>query len=430
MASLTAPEEYQRRIYESLQGLKGIEDIVDDILCVGEGDTYESAVKDHERNLIALLERCRENNIKLNSKKLQLRKQEVPYIGHVLTPDGLKPDPSKVKAIVAMPTPSGKKALQGLLGMTTYLAKFLPNLSDVTEPLRRLLDKDVQWHWNDTQEKSWKQVKQLITREPVLKYFDPSKEVTLQCDASESGLGAVILQEGRPIAFSSRALKITERNYAQIEKELLGIVHGCTRFDQYVYGRSITVQTDHKPLGTIFKKSLLSAPKRLQRMLLQLQRYSLNKAYKPGKELFIADTLSRAFLPNKPSTEELNSEVLAVRQEEYLIKSIEEISMVEFLPITSEHLIDLRKKKTEFDEGLQQLKHIIKNGWPETKEEVSSEIRGYLNFKEELSIQDGILFKGNRVIVPVALRPHMITQVHSSHLGIASCLNKARDVLF
>ena len=214
--------------------------------------------------------------------------------------------------------------------------------------MRRLLDKDVQWHWNDTQEKSWKQVKQLITREPVLKYFDPSKEVTLQCDASESELGAVILQEGQPIAFSSRALTSTERNYAQIEKEVLSIVHGCTRFDQYVYGRSITVQTDHKPLETIFKKSLLSAPKRLQRMLLQLQRYSLNIVYKPGKELFIADTLSRAFLPNKPSTEELNSEVLAVRQEEYLIKSVEEISMVEFLPITSEHLIDLRKRSKVF----------------------------------------------------------------------------------
>ena len=156
MASLTAPEEYQRRIHESLQGLKGIEDIVDDILCVGEGDTYESAVKDHERNLIALLERCREKNIKLNSKKLQLRKQEVPYISHVLTPDGLKPDPSKVKAIVAMPTPSGKKALQRLLRMITYLAKFLANLSDVTEPLRRLVDRDVQWHWTDTHKKSWK----------------------------------------------------------------------------------------------------------------------------------------------------------------------------------------------------------------------------------------------------------------------------------
>ena len=203
----------------------------------------------------------------------------------------------------------------------------------------------------------------------MLKYFDPSKEVTLQCDASESGLGAVILQEGQPIAFSSRALTSTERNYAQIEKELLSIVHGCTRFNQYVYGRPVTVQTDHKPLESIFKKSLLSAPKRLQRMLLQLQRYSLNIVYKPGKELFIADTLSRAFLPNKPSTEELKSEVLSVQQEEYLIKSIEEISMVEFLPITSERLVDLRRK-TELDEGLQQLKHIIKRRSPIKNQEI------------------------------------------------------------
>ena len=114
--------------------------------------------------------------------------------------------------------------------------------------------------------------------------------------------------------------------------------------------------------------------------------------YKPGKELFIADILSRAFHPNKPSTEELKSEILSVKQEEYLIKSIEEISMVEFLPITSERLVDLRSK-TELDEGLQQLKHIIKTGWPETKEEVPLEIRRYFVFKEELSIQDGILFK-------------------------------------
>ena len=150
----TAPEEYQQRIHERLQGLKGIEDIVGDILCVAEGDTYKIAVKDPDRNLIALLDRCREKNIKLNPKKLQLGKQEVPYIGHVLTPDGPKPDPNKVKAIVVMPTRSEKKAVQRLLGMITYLAKSLPNLSDVTKSLRRLLDKDVQWHWNDAHEKS------------------------------------------------------------------------------------------------------------------------------------------------------------------------------------------------------------------------------------------------------------------------------------
>jgi len=130
----------------SLQNLNGIEDIVDVILCLGEDDTYESAVEDHNNNLLVLLERYRENNIKLKTKKLQLRKQEVPYNGHLLTPDGLKPDSNKVKAILEMPTPTEKQSLQRLLGMITYLAKFLPNLSGATEPLRRLLDRDVGWH--------------------------------------------------------------------------------------------------------------------------------------------------------------------------------------------------------------------------------------------------------------------------------------------
>ena len=352
----------------------------------------------------------------------------MPYIGHLLTPDGLKPDPNKVKAILEMPTPAEKQSLQRLLGMITYLAKFLPNLSDVTEPLRRLLDKDVLWHWDATHENALNQVKQLITREPVLRYFDNAKEVTLQCDASESGLGATIMQGGQPVAFSSRALTSTERNYAQIEKELLSIVHGCTRFDQYVYGREITVQTDHKPLENIFKKPLLSAPKRLQRMLLQLQKYNLTLVYKPGKELFIADTLSRAYLPDDTASEKMNSDVFAVKQEEYLIKSIEEINMVEFLPITAERLADLREK-TESDESLQKLKHVIRVGWPNTKEEVPPEIRNYFHFREELTIQDGILFKGNRVIVPGALRSHMVKKVHSSHIGIEGCLKKGKRCL-
>ena len=267
------------------------------------------------------------------------------------------------------------------------------------------------------------QVKQLITREPVLRYFDNTKEVTLQCDASESGLGATIMQEGQPAAFSSRALSNTEKNYAQIDKELLSIVHGCTRFHQYVYGREVTVQTDHKPLENMFTKPLLSAPKRLQRMLLHLQKYNLKIAYKPGKELFIADTLSRAFIPNEQTPEAKICDVYAVQQEEYLIRAIEEIDMVEFLPITTERLADLREK-TERNGSLQKLKHVIRVGWPDTKE-VPPEIRNYFHLKEELTMQDGILFKGNRVIVPATLRSYMLKKVRSSHIGVESCLRKA-----
>lgn len=147
--------------------------------------------------------------------------------------------------------------------MITYLEKFLPNLSDVTEPLTRILDRDVEWQWDicNTHQNSLNQVKQLIRREPVLRYFDKAEEVTLQCDASDSSLGAIIMQEGQPVDFSSRALTNTEKNYAQIEKELLSIVHVCTRFDQYVYGRGMTEQTDHKPLKNIFKIPLLQPAK-------------------------------------------------------------------------------------------------------------------------------------------------------------------------
>ena len=164
-------------------------------------------------------------------------------------------------------------------------------------------------------------------------------------------------------------------------------------------------------------------------MLLQLQKYNLKLVYKPGKELFKADTLSRAFLSSDTTQEKMKSEVLAVRQEEYLIKSVEEIDMVEFLPITAERLAELREK-TERDESLQQLKQVIRNGWPDRKEEVPAEIRNYFHFREELTIQDGILFKGNRVIVPGALRPYMVKKVHASHIGVEGCLRKARDVLF
>ena len=173
----------------------------------------------------------------------------------------------------------------------------------MTEPLRHLLDRDVEWHWDHKHENALTQVKQLITREPVLRYFDDKKEVTLQYDASESGLGATIMKEGQPVAFSSRALSNTEKNYAQIEKELLSIVHGCTRFDQHIYGREVTVQKDQKALESIFRKPLLSSPKRLHRMLLHLQKCTLKIVYKLGKELFVADTLSRAFIPNEQNSE-------------------------------------------------------------------------------------------------------------------------------
>ena len=119
-------------------------------------------------------------------------------------------------------------------------------------------------------------MKKALTTTPALSYYDVMKPVVIQCDASDSGLGAALLQNGLPVAYSSRALTSAETNYAQIEKQLLAIVFACEKFDQYVYGRDkVHVQSDYKPLEVIFKRPLVTAPKRLQRMLLRLQRYSI-----------------------------------------------------------------------------------------------------------------------------------------------------------
>ena len=221
-------------------------------------------------------------------EKLQLCLDEVPLTGHYATKSGLKIHPEKVRAVLEMPRPTDVKSLLRFNGTVQYLAKFLPGLSDMAHPLRQLMHKDAKWVWSETQEKAWSDIKTAISRAPVLHFYSLQDEVTLQCDASDTGLGAVFLQLQQPVSFASRALTQTETRYAQIEKELLAIVFACEKFDKYIFGRDIVnVETDHKPLEEIFKKSLCNAPARLQRMLLRLQRYSLKVRYKKGPLMLI-----------------------------------------------------------------------------------------------------------------------------------------------
>jgi len=172
--------------------------------------------------------------------------------------------------------------------MVTYLAKFIPNLSQTASPLRALLEKDVEWHWTQQQAMSFESLKKLITEAPVLKYFDPTKPVKISVDSSSKGMGAVLLQDEHPVAYASKALTSSQQNYAQIEKEMLAIVFGCTRFHEYIFGlTNVDVETDHKPLEMILKKPLYQAPTRLQKMIMAIHKYPITVAYRPGKELVV-----------------------------------------------------------------------------------------------------------------------------------------------
>lgn len=424
-----APEEFQRRMDEALEGLPGVKVIHDDVIIWGAGENDKSANVDHDQKFIALMERCREKRIKLNREKLKLRQSDVAYMGHRITADGLGVDPEKVKAITNMPKPSDKAGVQRLLGMVTYLQKFAPCLSEITAPLRDLLKKDAEFHWdNDVHGSSLQQVKKILSEAPVLNYFDTSKDTVLQCDASKSGLGACLLQDGHPIAYASRSLTKTEENYAQIEKELLAVVFGMERFESYVYGRKVLVESDHKPLEVICKKSLQGAPKRLQRMLLRLQRFDFEILYKKGTEMYLADALSRAYLPHVVKMKMDESVFMMDIRSETEIET-ECVNMLQNLAVSDKTLGEIQRT-TESDCDLCKLKTTILRGWPESKEQLDPAVQLYFPFREDLSVQNGIIFKGERVVIPYELRGEIVNRVHSSHLGIQGCLRRARESVY
>ena len=310
-----------------------------------------------------------------------------------------------------------------MVGFVNYLARFLRQLTDIVEPLRQLTRPDIEWRWTSVHDEAFDKMKEAVAKAPVLRYFNPSEETTVQCDASSTGLGAALMQRGQPVMFASRALTDTERNYAQIEKELLAIVFGMERFHQFTYGRKVVVESDHKPLEVIHKKPLVSAPKRLQRMLLRLQKYDINIQYKIGKHMYLADTLSRAHLPEKGGSNNDRNEVLTLDQE------VEQINMCDYLPISDPKVKEIQQE-TERDDSLQVLKSVILNGWPNTKENAPMEVHPYFHVRDELSVQNGIIFRGERCIIPATMRATTMQKIHSSHMGVEGCLRRARESLY
>ena len=284
----SSAEVFAKRFHQAFENIPGVETYMDEILIAGKD------VKEHDARSKAVLETARAKGIKLKPSKCSLRVKEVKFVGHVITEHGIKPDDNKIKAIQDMPSPGNRKELERFLGMVTYLGKFLPNLSDVTAPLRDLLKQDSEWQWLKQHETPVETLKRLVTEAPVLAFYDPIKPVELAVDASQKGLGAMMSQSGKPIAFASRSLTDCETRYANIEKEMLAVVFGVEHFHYYIYGRPVTVESDHKPLEAIIKKPLSSAPPRLQRMLLRLMKYDVTLTYKAGREMYVPDTLSRA----------------------------------------------------------------------------------------------------------------------------------------
>ena len=191
-----------------------------------------------------------------------------------------------------------------------------------------------QWRWTEKEQKSFYETRRLLTLQLILSYYDVNKSVTIQCDASNYGTGGVLLQEGKPIAFTSQALTSTEQNYAVIEKECLAVCHATEKFHHYITGKDTHVETDLKPLEIIFQKSLLNAPKRLQLMLLKLQKYNLKVSCKRGKEMYITDLLSRTF-----NNDSQNSTSSKVEHFHVFCQDLENINFTDYLNFSDKNTL-------------------------------------------------------------------------------------------
>ncbi|KAL9988764.1 hypothetical protein ACROYT_G003247 [Oculina patagonica] len=340
---------------------------------------WGSSKEEHDQNLRNVLERTREVGIKWNAEKCVFGATEVSYFGQVLSAKGVQPDPKKIAAIQGMEPPRNKKELETLLGMVNYLAKFTPNLAEATAPMRNLLKKDSEFVWDCAQQTAFDKMKLQITSAGTLAYYDVKKEVTLEVDASKHGLGAVLMQEGKPVAYASKSLSPAEQDYAQIEKEMN------------------------------------NTPARLQRMMLRLQKYDLTVRHKPGKEIPVADTLSRLHLNEVDDTHE------AFDAQVHLV--------VTNLPVSDPKMSDLQAS-TASDPDMQQLISIIKDGWPDHRNSCPPSVKPFWNYRDELSVMEGLVFKEERIVIPVALRKDMLKRVHIGHMGMVKCKNRAKEVMF
>lgn len=302
-----APATFQRAMNLALQGLTPSQCMVyiDDIIIFGKD------LKEHNKRLISVFDRLRSHKLKIQLDKSEFLRNETPFLGHIISEKGIRPNPEKLKAVKNFPIPKTPKNIKQFLGLVGYYRKFIPNFSQIAKPLTQLLKKEETFTWTDNCQKSFEHLRDELLKEPILQYPNFNEEFILTTDASKYAIGAVLSQgpvkNSLPIAYASRTLNPAETRYSTIERELLAIVWAVKHFRPYLFGKKFTIITDHQPLKWLFSSKDPSS--RLVRWRLKLEEYQYEIVYKPGRLNSNADALSRIYA-NETDTINTDSEVI------------------------------------------------------------------------------------------------------------------------
>ncbi|KRZ71620.1 Transposon Tf2-11 polyprotein [Trichinella papuae] len=408
-----APAIFQRLMDTHLADIAGVKPYLDDILISG------STKEEHDERLKKVLQRLVKLGLRLKKEKCVLATDEVEFLGFRINARGVQPTQDKVKAIHAAPRPTNRTELQAFLGLVNFYSCFMPRKASIVEPLHRLLDKKQKWIWGKQHERAFEEAKSLLQSSSVLAHYNTNLPLQVTCDASPYGVGAVlshVMSDGTeaPVAYASRTLTTTERNYAQIDKEALAIVFGVKKFHQYLYGRYFTIVTDHKPLLGLLKPHNpipQTVSPRMLRWSLLLSAYNYELCFKNGKYLANADALSR----------------LPVVTKDFRIEEPTDVLFLEMPPdamINAQHIAEETKK----DRVLSRVLRWTLCGWPETK--LDTEYKIFHNKRAELSVHRNCLIWGNRVVIPDAQKQEVMDMLHQAHPGIVRMKCLARSYVW
>src|SRR5438128_9628509 len=258
---------------------------IDDIL------VYSKNGEEHAKHLKLVLERLREHQLYAKFSKCQFWLKEVSFLSHILSAKGVAVDRSKVQEVLEWKSPTSVTEIQSFLGLAGYYRRFIPDFSKIAKPMMKLLQKEAKFNWTSDYEAAFQQLKTLLTTASVLTQPDVTKPFDVYCDASGTGLGCVLMQEEKVVAYASRQWRKHEEHYATHDLELAAVVHALKIWRHYLLGNVCHIYTDHKSLKYIFTQSELNM--RQRRWLELIKDYNLEVRYHPGKANIVVDALSR-----------------------------------------------------------------------------------------------------------------------------------------
>uniref|UniRef100_A0A5S6QCG5 RNA-directed DNA polymerase n=1 Tax=Trichuris muris TaxID=70415 RepID=A0A5S6QCG5_TRIMR len=410
----SAPAAFQKVMTDILRGLPGVVCYLDDIVVFGKTKS------EHDRNLSSVLQRLQCNGLVLNDDKCKWSQNEILFLGHHISSAGIRPDFSRIEAVLNAPAPSSIQSLRSFIGMMTWYSKFIPNLSSTIEPLRALIrNADSTFCWNTTAEESFQKLKHLLLESPALALFEPRLATVVTTDASGVGIGAVLSQiqedgNERTIAFASRALSLTERKYSVVEKEALACVWAVEKWRHWLWGTKFTLCSDQRSLTTLLtSKGIDRASLRIARWSMKLMEFNYDIKYKPGSANSVADALSRLPVEKEPTNLEHEEDVVA-----YIRKEIPAVNSSELAEATSKCPV------------LSEVSRYIQEGWPENSKNLNAALIPFFRVRSELTTQNGVIRGTARVIVPSALQGSFLALAHESHQGIVRTKARLRQLFW